>query len=51
MSPTEQTAAYFDQDQSFMAVEVSQDDMFFQSVSRTGKIVDSGTIRREGKRQ
>jgi 3',5'-cyclic AMP phosphodiesterase CpdA len=49
MSPTEQTAAYFDQDQSFMAVEIAGDDMFFEAISRTGKIVDSGTIRREGK--
>ena len=48
MSPTDQTAAFFDQDQSFMVVEVAGDEMFFQSISRTGKTVDSGVIRRQG---
>ena len=49
MSPTDETAAYFDQDQSFMVVEVAGDEMFFQAISRTGKTVDSGVIRRQGK--
>jgi len=49
MSPTDETAAYFDQDQSFMLLEVAGDDMFFQTISRTGKTVDSGVIRRQGK--
>ena len=44
--PDEETAAYFDQDQSFMLVEVSDDDMFFSAVSRTGRTVDSGVIHR-----
>src|SRR5262245_6231020 len=47
--PDEQTAAYFDQDQSFMLVEVAGDDMYFQSISRTGKVVDSGVIHRQPK--
>ena len=34
MRPDEDTAAYFDQDQSFMLVEVSDDDMFFSAISR-----------------
>ena len=46
MRPTEETAAYFDQDQSFMLAEVAGDDLHFQAISRTGKIVDSGVIRR-----
>jgi 3',5'-cyclic AMP phosphodiesterase CpdA len=46
MRPTDQTAAYFDQDQSFMLVEVAGDEMYFQALSRTGKTVDSGVIRR-----
>ena len=46
MRPTQQTAAYFDQDQSFMLVEVAGATLNFQSISRTGKIVDSGTIER-----
>jgi 3',5'-cyclic AMP phosphodiesterase CpdA len=40
------TAAYFDQDQAFMLVEVAGDDMFFQAKSRTGRTVDSGVIHR-----
>ena len=46
MRPDENTAAYFDQDQSFMLVEVSDDDMFFSVISRTGRTVDSGVIHR-----
>jgi predicted MPP superfamily phosphohydrolase len=50
MRPDEQeTAAYFDTDQSFMLVEVAGDDMYFQSISRTGKVVDSGVIHRQAK--
>ena len=44
MRPTDQTAAYFDQDQSFMLVEIAGADMFFQAISRTGQTVDSGVI-------
>ena len=47
MEPSDQTAASFDQDQSFMAVEVAGDEMYFQAVSRTGRIVDSGVINRQ----
>ena len=47
MSPTDQTAAYFDQDQSFMLVEIAGADMFFQTIARTGKTVDSGVIHRQ----
>lgn len=47
MSPTDQTAAYFDQDQSFMLLEIAGADMFFQTISRTGTTVDSGVIRRQ----
>jgi 3',5'-cyclic AMP phosphodiesterase CpdA len=46
MRPTEETAAYFDQDQSFMLAEVAGDELHFQAISRTGRIVDSGVIRR-----
>jgi calcineurin-like phosphoesterase family protein len=47
MDPSDQTAASFDQDQSFMLVEVAGDEMFFEAVSRTGRVVDSGTINRQ----
>jgi predicted phosphodiesterase len=38
------TAAGFDTDRSFMIAEVSGKEMFFQTVSRTGKTVDKGSI-------
>ena len=38
------TAAAFDEDQSFMAVEVTGDHLHFRTVSRTGLLVDSGAI-------
>jgi predicted phosphodiesterase len=49
MRPTAQTAAFFDQDQSFMLAEIVGADLYFQAISRTGKIVDSGVIHRQGK--
>jgi len=45
--PSGLTAAYYDQDQSFMLVEVAGDEMFFEAVARSGAKVDSGVIRRE----
>ena len=47
MRAADETAAAFDQDQSFMLVEVTDAEMFFQAISRTGRIVDSGSIRRQ----
>jgi 3',5'-cyclic AMP phosphodiesterase CpdA len=47
MAPSDQTAASFDKDQSFMVVEVAGTDMFFQTISRTGQTVDSGVIHRQ----
>ena len=44
--PSETTAAAFDRDQTFMLVEIAGDAMFFQAVSRTGTIVDAGTVLR-----
>ena len=40
------TAAGFDKDRSFLAIEISGDDLYFQAISRTGASVDSGSIRR-----
>jgi 3',5'-cyclic AMP phosphodiesterase CpdA len=48
MNRSEQTAAYFDQDQSFMLVEIVGSQLYFQAVSRTGMTVDSGVIPRQG---
>jgi hypothetical protein len=43
---TDLTVVGYDQDRSFMLVEVAGDDLYFQTVSRAGNIVDSGVIRR-----
>lgn len=40
------TAAGFDQDCAFMLVEIRGDDLFFETVSRTGATVDAGHIQR-----
>jgi len=50
MRSSGQTAASFDQDQSFMVVEVAGMDMYFQAISRTGQVVDSGVIHNQEKR-
>jgi 3',5'-cyclic AMP phosphodiesterase CpdA len=49
MRPTEQTAAAFDQDQSFMVVEILRDEMHFRAISRAGKTVDAGVIHRQAR--
>jgi hypothetical protein len=38
------TAAGFDADYSFMLVEIAGTSMAFEAVSRTGAVVDSGTL-------
>jgi hypothetical protein len=49
IQPSDTSAASFDADRSFLAVEVSGDTLSFQAVSRTGAIVDAGVIRRRPK--
>lgn len=44
LAPSPMTAAGFDTDRSFMLVEVADKELAFQSISRTGKIVDKGSI-------
>jgi hypothetical protein len=44
MEPTAMTATSFDQDQTFMLVEVVGDALSFRTISRTGRVVDSGVI-------
>lgn len=46
VEPSETIAAAFDQDQSFMLVEIAGTTMYFQTISRTGRVVDGGVIRR-----
>jgi len=44
------TAAGYDQDQTFMLVEISGDELDFQTISRQGKTVDYGVIQRPKKK-
>lgn len=46
LRPTSRTAAGFDTDLSFMLVEISGDTLHFQTISRLGVIVDSGSFER-----
>jgi hypothetical protein len=43
---TDLTASGFDRDRSFMLVEITGDELFFQTISREGTTVDKGMIRR-----
>jgi len=42
------TAAGFDDDRSFMLVEIAGDELFYQAISRLGRTVDQGSFRRRG---
>jgi predicted MPP superfamily phosphohydrolase len=44
---TDLTAAGYDQEQTFMLVEVDNDAMSIQSIARSGKTVDSATLARQ----
>jgi 3',5'-cyclic AMP phosphodiesterase CpdA len=46
VTPSPLTAASFAEDRTFMLVEISGDQLFFQTIARTGRIVDSGVIPR-----
>jgi 3',5'-cyclic AMP phosphodiesterase CpdA len=37
----------FDSGRSFMLVEIAGDDLYFQTISRTGSTIDSGTVHRQ----
>jgi hypothetical protein len=49
LEPSASTAAGFDEDQSFMLVEIAGAELFFRTISRTGRVVDGGVIRRTGR--
>jgi predicted phosphodiesterase len=46
LKPSAITAKGFDSDRSFMMVEIAGDDLYFQTTSRMGVVVDSGVIHR-----
>ena len=39
----------FDTDRDFMLVEIDGDELYFQTISRNGLTVDSGSLRRQSK--
>jgi hypothetical protein len=47
INPSPTTAAFFDTDRVFMVAEIVGADLYFQAISRLGRVVDSGVIRRE----
>jgi len=49
LRPATEMAKGFDTDRSFMLMEIAGDELHFQTISRTGATVDSGTIERAGK--
>ena len=46
ITPSTLTAASFADDRTFMLVEITGDQLFFETISRTGRSVDSGVIQR-----
>jgi calcineurin-like phosphoesterase family protein len=46
ISPSPWTAAGFDADNHFMLMEISGDTLYFQAISRTGRTIDSGALKR-----
>ena len=47
LQPSALRARGYDEDYSFMLMEVSGDELYFQSISRTGRTVDGGVIERK----
>ena len=39
--------AGFDADRDFMLVEIDHDQLYFQTISRTGLTIDSGVLQRQ----
>jgi 3',5'-cyclic AMP phosphodiesterase CpdA len=48
IQPSVLTARGFDTDNSFVAVEIAGDELYFEAISRAGQIIDSGVIHRAG---
>jgi hypothetical protein len=40
-------AKSFDRDRTFMLVEIAGDNLYFQTIARSGETVDSGEITRQ----
>ena len=46
LKASSEMAAGFDTDRDFMVVEIAGDKLYFQTISRTGQVVDSGALDR-----
>jgi 3',5'-cyclic AMP phosphodiesterase CpdA len=44
LKPSAESAVAFDQDQSFMLVEIAGSELTFRTITRTGRVIDSGII-------
>jgi len=49
LQPSPDTIKGFDTDRDFMLMEIAGDDLYFQTISRTGETVDSGVLPRQTK--
>ena len=47
LEKTPEEAAGFDTDRCFMVIEVAGSELYFQTISRTGQIVDSGVVKHQ----
>jgi hypothetical protein len=47
LKPSPDTAKGFDTDRDFMMMEIAGDQLYFQTISRTGETIDSGEIDRK----
>lgn len=51
LKKTDLTAKGWDQGYAFMLFEIAGDDMYFETVSDTGALIDSGTVHRTGRQE
>jgi calcineurin-like phosphoesterase family protein len=49
IAPSDIEAKGFDQGYTFMLVEIAGDDLYYQTMSETGRTIDSGSVHRVGK--
>jgi 3',5'-cyclic AMP phosphodiesterase CpdA len=47
LRPSSQMIKGFDTDRAFLLIEIAGDELDFQTISRTGQVVDSGTLSRQ----
>jgi len=51
LRPSPSMAKGFDTDRAFMLIEIAGDELYFQTIARSGETVDSGTIERQTPRK